>query len=121
MLVSEPPVVYGDIAATNLRAARGLPGSEGIDERACLRTLDAWASRVAGETNRLAYLFHRNPSAYENSFSRFCMEALVTVLQRDLGVHYRQELIDMADREFFGRSEHLFIHGVVAGMGGTCC
>lgn len=121
MLVSEPPLTHGDVAATNLRAARGLPGFESVDEHACLRTLDGWASRVAGESNRLAYLFDRNPQTYDYSFSRFRMEALVTVLQRDLGVHYRQELITVIDREFFGRSEHLFVHGVIGGFGGTCC
>jgi hypothetical protein len=33
---------------------------------------------------------------------------LATVLQKELGVHYRQEVIDMDDHSFFRRSEHLF-------------
>src|SRR5262245_19403740 len=45
---------------------------------------------------------------------------LVTVLQRDLGVHYWQESIDLDDHEFFSRSENLFIHGIIQGKGGTC-
>jgi hypothetical protein len=75
---------------------------------------------VGRETDRLTYLYHRNPSAYEGSFNRFRAEVMVTVLQRDLGVHYRQELIDMPDAEFFRNSEHLFIHGIIRGVGGTC-
>src|SRR5262249_4403268 len=29
-------------------------------------------------------------------------------------------LIDMPDDQFFSRSEHLFLHGVTGGVGGTC-
>src|SRR5262245_11448885 len=45
---------------------------------------------------------------------------LVTVLQRDLGVHHRQHTIDLDDHEFFADSANLFIHGIIQGKGGTC-
>jgi hypothetical protein len=115
-----PPLLCDDTATANLQAAFGLPGAEGIDVRACLRTLDQWAAYIRRETERLTYLYHRDPGAHDYSFNRFRAMAMVTVLQRDLHVHYRQELIDMPDADFFRRSEHLFIHGVIQGVGGTC-
>jgi hypothetical protein len=121
-MVPPPPVSphRDDIAARNLACALGLPGAENLDCLRVLRTVDAWASRVGSETSRLAYIFHRDPDQFEGSFSRFRMEILTTILQRDLGVHYRQELIDMPDHEFFSRPEHLFLHGITSGVGGTC-
>lgn len=114
----QPP--SDDTAAFNLELARGLPGGEDLDVPLCLRTLDEWAARVWRETERLFYLFQRDPSAFGGSEAQFRVMALVTVLQRDLGVHYRQELIDMSDDRFFGRADHLFIHGVVQGQSGSC-
>lgn len=109
-----------DTALVNLHLASGLPGAEALDVAACLRTLDNWAAQVGAETGRLSYVFRRDPSRFEGSEARFQMMVMITVLQRDLGVRYRQELTELPDGEFFGRSEHLFIHGVINGSGGTC-
>lgn len=114
------PITRDDIAVQNLRFAQGLPGLEGIDPGRCLKTIDEWASQVASYTNRVAYLFDRDPTPYGHSPERFKAEALVTVLQRDLGVHYRQELIDLPDHQFFKDARNLFIPGVLSGHGGTC-
>lgn len=62
----------------------------------------------------------RIPGSENNSEGKFRAAWMVTVLQRDLGVHYPQELIAMDDRSFLSRSDHLFIHGIIQGKGGTC-
>jgi hypothetical protein len=109
-----------DIAELNLLEARGLPGAEALDIASCLRTLDAWAARVEAGTQRLLRNFLLHPAEFSYSLARFQAEALVTVLQRDLGVRYAYELIELPDHEFFRHSEHLFIHGILQGKGGTC-
>jgi hypothetical protein len=48
------------------------------------------------------------------------MMVLVTVLQRDLGVHYSPRFNDMPDSQFFAKPEHLFIQGVLQNREGTC-
>lgn len=104
----------------NLLCALGLRGAGQIDIDECRRTLDQWAARVREETTRLGYLFQRQPESYLNSEAYFRMMVLVTVLQRDLGVHYSPRFTAMADSEFFARPEHLFIHGVLKSREGTC-
>ena len=107
-----------DIAAVNLACAAGLPGAENLDAARCLAVLDAWAEHVDRETARSAAQFQRDPAAYENSWAYFRVLVMATVLQQDCGVRYDPTLIERDD--FFGRSENLFIHGVIQGKGGTC-
>jgi hypothetical protein len=107
-----------DIAAVNLACAADLPGTEGLDVESCRATLDSWAEHVGRETARCADQFRGHPEEFENSWAYFRVLVLATVLQEDYGVRYDPELIQRDD--FFGRSENLFIHGVVQGKGGTC-
>jgi hypothetical protein len=109
-----------DTATLNLDCARDLRRGEAIDIPSCLRKLDGWAALVGSETERLSYLFRRNPAAYDHSEARFRILTLMTVLQRDLGVRYRQELMELPDQEFFENPDHLFIHAVIQGKGGSC-
>ena len=51
-----------DIATLNLLCAKGLPGSEDMDIRQDLATLDEWARRVERETKRN----HSHPIILEN-------------------------------------------------------
>src|SRR6266849_4288950 len=111
---------WQDVLDVNFACAVGLPGAEAINQASCKETVRAWVKLIRRETNRLAYVFDRRPELYENSFARLEIEVMVTVLQRDLGVHYRQDLIDMDDAAFFSRAEHLFAHGVIQGKSGTC-
>jgi len=107
-----------DIAELNLNLARGLPGSEELDVEQCLARLDAWSRLVAAKTDRCLPMFHRSPAEFDGSLPKFRMMALVTVLQRDLGVRY-----DPACREgaYCALDPHtLFIHGLLDGHGGTC-
>jgi hypothetical protein len=107
-----------DLAAVNLACAAGLPGAEDLDLARCLQVLDAWAGHVSRETARCTRQFRNDPAAFENSWAYFRVLVLVTVLQQDCGVRYDPALVDRDD--FFSRAEHLFIHGVLQGQGGTC-
>jgi len=107
-----------DIADLNLACAFGLPGAEGIDPRACLRKLDAWADLVRRSTQRWWQKFQNSPADYGDSPGQFRMLALVTVLQRDLGVRYN---LAFSQGEYDARdSRDLFLHGLLEGHGGTC-
>lgn len=107
-----------DIALVNLLCATDLPGSEELDIPKIRRTLDLWALAVRGETTREFHQFTRNPDAFQNSEPFFRMLILLTVLQRDLGVHYNLDKVNDPD---FGNSQDQFIHGMVnSSNGGTC-
>ena len=58
------------------------------------------------------------PEEFKHSPNRFRMAALVTVLQRHLGVHY---YLPFNEGDYNATdSRNLFIHGVLNGHGGTC-
>jgi hypothetical protein len=107
-----------DLAQTNLNLARGLPGAEGLDVPAHLRKLAAWTRLVAANTDRWLPTFHRSASEFDNSLAKFRMMALVTVLQRDLGVRYDPACQEGPYCALDPRT--LFIHGLLDGHGGTC-
>jgi hypothetical protein len=82
--------------------------------------VDDAAALVRFQTERHLYQFEQRPQDCDHSEAVFRMMWLVTVLQRDLGVHYRQETIDLDDHHFFADSANVFIHGIIQGKGGTC-
>jgi hypothetical protein len=106
-----------DIALVNLVCAAGLPGTAQIDIGHCLRTLDGWARQTRGFTQRVMPLFRGGRCDYPDSEPRFRMQALVTHLQRDLGLRFRYDRrwndaqLEPADS---------FLHGIIQGQGGTC-
>jgi hypothetical protein len=104
-----------DIARANLEQAVGLPGTEGLDVAACLRWVDHATRRVAAETEQFRYQFERRPENFGHSWSIYRMMAMATVLQKQLGVHYRMETIQADDTTFFSDAANLFIHGIVQG------
>jgi hypothetical protein len=77
-----------DIAAVNLACAAGLPGADRIDWGFCLRTLDEWAARCGRFTAGVLPHFRRGKCDYPDSEPRFRVQALITHLQRDIGVRY---------------------------------
>ena len=102
----------------NLNLGRGLPGLKDLDVQQYLARLDTWSRLVATKTNRWLPRFHRSPEEFDGSLANFRMLALVTVLQRDLGVRY-----DPTCKEgpYCALDPHtLFIHGLLDGRGGTC-
>jgi hypothetical protein len=107
-----------DIAALNLACAELLPGSEGVDFTACRRKLDEWARLVQLNTEHWWANFAATPEKFNHSRNRFRMAALVTVLQRHLGVKY---YMPFSEGEYNATdSRNLFIHGPMNGHGGTC-
>jgi hypothetical protein len=107
-----------EIAALNLWSGRGLPGAEALDTAACLEKLAAWAHLVRVNTEHWWPKFVRSPETYDQSPGRFRMLALVTVLQRDLGVRYHTPF---SQGDYDARdSRSLFLHGLLSGHGGTC-
>jgi hypothetical protein len=116
-LLSDGELGRYDIASVNLACAEGLPGASEIDVGECLSRLDAWAKAVLNYTVRLLPHFREKPHEYENSEAYFRTLALVTVLQRDLGVRYNPAKIP-ADAQY--DTADSFIHGVIQGDGRTC-
>lgn len=106
-----------DVAELNLLAAKGLPGATDLDVGACLATADEWAqlvqlaiARVWNRRTRVEY-----DDLTENQFRVLVM---VTVLQRDLGVHYNPDCM-AGEYDATDARDH-FIHGPLYGHGGTC-
>jgi hypothetical protein len=60
-------------------------------------------------------VFNRDPG--QDTEPRFRVRAMITHLQRDLGVRYHPER--KADESVF-RPEDSFLHGILHGQGGTC-
>jgi hypothetical protein len=109
-----------DLALVNLRCAEGLPGSENLDIQRCLATINRWAERVRFETERHLYRAHdpRYAKHYRNSEAYLKASMMIQVLQEDLGVKYNMERVRNIN---FGKSEDLFIHGMIGrDNGGTC-
>ena len=107
-----------DIATVNLNTAVGLPEAERLGVPQYLERLQAWTQLVGMETERWLPVFHRSPGDFDDSLGKFRMLALVTVLQRDLGVRYDPACREGAYCALDSRT--LFIHGLLDGQGGTC-
>jgi len=56
--------------------------------------VDDATSRVRSQTEQHLSQFKENPARYDHSEAVFRMMWLVTVLQRDLGVHYHHEVVE---------------------------
>jgi len=121
-----------DIAEMNLLCAAGLPGAEDMDIDKCLGALDRWAGRVKSETERHLYRltdprYTDHAEHYKHSEARFRAEWLISVLQRDIGLHYHAGFVrsDQAVRPPKTSKEH-FIHGLMdhddahKAFGGNC-
>jgi len=117
-LVAKADSPTADLAATNLNAACGLPGSEALDVGDYLRRVDDWTRLVAATTEGCLPAFHRSPGDFDHSLGKFRMMALVTVLQRALGVRYDPACQEGPYCALDPRT--LFIHGLLDGHGGTC-
>ncbi len=107
-----------DIAEAHCVCAVGLPGAEHLDFAFLQRTLEQWTWQAEKGTNRLLRIFDREPARFQNSRAYCSMMALVTVLQRDLGVTATTKLNDL--NAPFSDSRDLFLHGILMGCPGTC-
>ncbi len=107
-----------DIAEMNLLCATSLPGAENLDIDNAFGRLNDYAQRVRYWTDRSMWDFRQNPGKFENSEAKFRVLLLISVLQKDFGVHYN----DRGERNCdFSSSKNPFIHGMVDDTnGGTC-
>jgi|GEM_PF-1646172 len=115
--LSDEELARYDVAYLNLLAAEGLPGSESLDISAALVKINHWTN-----------VAHRNTVHWRKTFvpsddcqtdAQHCMMSLVTVLQRDLGVHYNVNCMDGPYNALDSRNN--FLHGPLSDHGGTCC
>lgn len=107
-----------DIADMNLLCATGLPGSEKLDISKCLARIGEWAERVRYWTDQSMWDFSQNPQNFKNSEAKFRVLILISVLQKEYGVHYNER----GERNCnFTNSKNVFIHGMIDDVnGGTC-
>jgi hypothetical protein len=106
-----------DVAIVNLACAADLPDTAVLDVEECLRKLDCWAILTRQFTEQRLPRFFRKRENYYHSEAYFRVLAMVTVLQRDLGLRYNPEKVPS---ESVFSSADSFLHGAVLGEGGTC-
>lgn len=114
--LSNEELAAKDAAFVNLVAAADLPGTESINFSAVLRRLDEWTKSVAHQTDYWRPSFV--PQDYCRTEAEFCMMAMITHIQRDLGVTYNPDRMTGHDNCLDARDS--FIHGPLTGHGGTC-
>lgn len=109
--------------------AKGLPGSETLDEKKALQILDSWAAWVKRETDRNFHKFRDAPQEYNNSEAYFRILMMVCILQEDFKICYNKDPKMRAgpvetrseDISFYGRPQDLFVNGLTeSGHQGTC-
>lgn len=105
------------LVALNLACADGLPGCERIDIRHCDHVLQGWAERCRAFTERVMPMFRSGRCDHPDSEPRFRVQAMVTHLQRDIGIRYRFE---RRSKEAVFTPEDSFLTGILDGKGGTC-
>jgi hypothetical protein len=115
-LANEDLATY-DVAEYNLACAVGLPDTKDLDIKSCLQRLDVMASYTDRFTERLLPQFRRRPEKYHNSEAYFRVLALITALQRDLGLRYNPSKIPV---DAALQTADVFVHGALLGHGGTC-
>jgi hypothetical protein len=97
--------------------ASGLPGMERLDVNEHVRRVDKLAHSCRRFTGRVMPHFWSGRCDYPQSEPKFRIQALVTHLQRDLGIRYHP---DRRIDEPVLRPEDSFLYGVLFGRGGTC-
>ncbi len=114
-----------DIAALNLICVSDLPGGEVYSISDLLKWIDDAARKVRLAIDRNSARFLDAPAAYDNSYAKFSILYLITVLQRECGVRYNPKWQGLTPHsptpEDFGRDANDgFIHAIINGIGGTC-
>ena len=116
--LTDEEIRNADPGEMNLKLAVDLPGAKGIDIPALVHQLNKWANAVRHFTDKVRPQFQRDPLRFNKSIGQFRISCMLTVIQRDFGVRYQQEL---AEGEWDARdSRTQFIHGPLKGYGGTC-
>ena len=116
----KPQLGKFDIAEVNLACAEGLAGSEDLDKKARLETLDKWTQHIRRETERCLPQFYQDKGYYYGSLNYYKILMLVTVLHQDFGVGYNMDLVnsgilyDFTTTKFNASSKDVFVHGLLS-------
>lgn len=127
-LLDLPPnkLEHCDIARTNLLCAEGLPGSEHLNVKEHLNTLDQWARHIQRETGRNFHRYRKDPAYFHNSPSFYKMLMMAVVLYEDFHIRYNPKWIEAIteirpDDHFAADSRDILIHGLTGPQRmGTC-
>ena len=116
--LSDDELARRDIAEVNLAAAFDLPQARNLDIPSLCRRVDDWARIVREATQKALPRRTRELCLRKYSEAQFRILAMVTVLQRDLGLRYN---LAFMEGEYDGSdSRNLFIHGPLSGHGYNC-
>lgn len=108
-----------DVAEVDFACAVGLPGAERLDIAACLAWIDHATAWVRQQTHATLDQFARDPERYGRSEALARVMAIDSVLRRGMGARYNQQVMIDLDRPPLDSRDD-FIHGIIAGSGGTC-
>ena len=117
VLLPDRGLAQFDIAAVNLACGVGLPGCDHIDAERCLRTIDDMAWRCGRFTDQVMPMFQTGKCDYPESEPKFRIQAMISHLQRDIGVRYHPGR--KRSDSIFDDVDH-FLHGIFLSEGGTC-
>lgn len=97
--------------------AMGLPGAEDLNMLDSLKKFNEWVELVRKNTEYWMSDYVKSPEQY-GSLGRFQCMAMMTVLQKYLGVRYKKSF---SEGDYDPRdSRCLFLHGILGGHGGAC-
>jgi hypothetical protein len=116
-LVRHPNLAAVDLVVADAAVSAGLPGMEGIDHEEHIRRVDRMAASCRNFIERVTPHFRQGRGDYPDSEGQFRVQAMVTHLQRDLGVRYHPE---RRSEDSVFRPEDTFLYGILFGQGGTC-
>jgi len=113
---SDDDLAAMDVAELNLLISDGLPGTEAVGLGVLRQRLDDWAHLVAHNTDYWRQRFVPDDDC--RTEAEFHMLAMITLLQRHLGVKYNPAQMTGPDNYLDARDH--FIHGPLTEHGGTC-
>jgi len=106
-----------DLVEVDAACSAGLPGIPWLDTVSDKRRVDEMASSCARFIERVMPQFRGKDCDYPASESQFRIQAMITHLQRDLGVRHNPHC--RADNVVLQPADS-FLHGILHGKGGTC-
>jgi Transglutaminase-like superfamily len=116
--LSDRELAAQDTAVVNLTAAAGLADTATLDIPSLLEKLNRWVGVLGDRIAQATQNRSRYSSCRDMTDAEFRVAMFVTVLQRDLGVHYN---VAFTEGRYDARdSRNFFLHGPLSGFGGTC-
>lgn len=114
--LSNEEIAKLDLAERAFRISEGLPCPIKLDLSTCRNKLDEWVEYIRWKTE-LSMRTERFRHPYETD-ATYRMLVLVSLVLRDLGVRYNQNVMK---GEFDARDScSMLLHGILTGRGGSC-